>query len=163
MDDSDELREIDTAKIEMLKEILEDLPEREPVVVFCRFTQDIAKIRQLAAKLGRRYGELSGQRRDALDDRAMMRSDIDLAAVQIASGGSGVDFTRSNVCVYYSIGRSLTEYGQSMARLHRPGQTRRVTYFHLIAEGTVDVIAYRALARNQEIIDAVLSVFNQRT
>ena len=159
LDETKEVKEIDDSKIEVLQELLEDMDQREPVVVFCRFRQDLAKLADLAEKLGRRYGEQSGSRKDALDDKAMMREDIDLAGVQIASGGLGVDFTRARYAVYYSIGQSLVEYKQSIARLHRPGQTRRVTYYHLIAENTVDVLAYKALERNQEIVDAVLSVF----
>ena len=59
-------------------------------------------------------------------------------AVQIQAGGLGVDLTRAAYCIYYSLGFSLSEYEQSLARVHRPGQTRPVAYYHLIAEHTVD-------------------------
>jgi hypothetical protein len=76
--------------------------------------------------------------------------------VQIQSGGAGVDFSRAAFCVYYSTGFSLANYLQSVKRLHRPGQTRPVRYYHLVARGTVDEVVYKSLEAKQGIIESVL-------
>ena len=78
-------------------------------------------------------------------------------AVQIQSGGEGIDLTRAAYCAYYSIGHSLGDYDQSLARIHRPGQTRPVVYYHLTASATVDVAVYDALDKKRNVIDAVLA------
>ncbi len=156
-DDSDRIDEFDSAKLDTLAELLEDIGPDEPVVVFCRFTHDLARVAELAKRLGRRYAELSGHSRDLLTDQATMRPGVEVAGVQIASGGVGIDLTAARYGVYYSLGQSLIEYDQSIARLHRPGQTRPTTYYHLIASGTVDATAYQALAERREIVEAVLS------
>jgi SNF2 family DNA or RNA helicase len=152
---------IDMGKEALLADFLDDLPSNEPVVVFCRFRSDLDCVRQAAATLRRRYGELSGQRRD-LTEHAMMRDDVDVMGVQIQSGGVGVDFTRAAYAVYFSVNWALGDYDQSLARLHRPGQNRPVRYYHLLARDTVDEKVYKAFDTKREIIETVLSSLSGR-
>jgi len=156
LDDDAPLVEIDSEKLDMLRDFLEDLPKTEPVVVFCRFKYDLKRLKELAAKLGRKYGELSGDCKDALDDKAMLKDGIQFAAVQISAGGVGIDLTRSAYGFYYSQGLSLAEFDQSVARLHRPGQTRHTHFYHLCVQGSVDERIYKAFDERREIIDSVL-------
>jgi hypothetical protein len=153
--DSGEVEEIDTAKADLLADELEDIAGSEPVVVFCRFRHDLDKVQQVAERLGRRYGELSGRRADALAGDATLAEGVQVAGVQIQAGGTGVDFTRSAFAVYYSVGHSLSDYLQSRKRLQRPGQTRSVRFRHLIMEGTIDVDVYEALAARQSVTDRI--------
>lgn len=153
--DSGLLEEIDTAKRDLLTDELEDLPEREPVVVFCKFIHDLDKIAQVAEELKRPYGELSGRRSDALASDATLSEDITIAGVQIQAGGTGVDFTRSAFGYYYSVGYSLGDYLQSRKRLQRPGQTRSVRFRHLVMEGTIDEEVYEALTARQNVVDRI--------
>ena len=163
---------VGTEKRDLLEDYLKDLPVPEdadgrpvhggdPVVVFARFTHDLAAIRDVAAKLGRTYGEISGRSKDALAGDATMAAGLDVVGVQISSGGVGIDLTRARYGVYYSLGFSLTDYLQSRARLHRPGQERSVLYTHLVAENTIDEIVYTALAARQDVIDAVMAAARQ--
>lgn len=146
---------IDTSKRAALIELLEDLPDSEPVVCFARFRLDLQQIQAAARELGRGYFELSGRVNELA---AWQRSTKgDLLGVQIQSGGVGIDLTRACYCVYYSIGFSLGDYEQSLARLHRPGQRRAVTYLHLVARDTVDEYVYSALSRRKEIVEHVLT------
>lgn len=141
----------------LLADAFEDLPIREPVVVFCRFRHDLDVVRQLTESSGRRYGELSGRRRDGLTDHATMNPDIDVLGCQLASGGVGIDLTRARIAVYFSLDFKLADFAQSQARLHRPGQTRPVTFVHLLAADTVDYAIYGALRRRQEVIDTLIN------
>lgn len=86
-----------------------------------------------------------------------MRRVGDVLAVQIQAGGVGVDLSRAAYCVYYSLGFSLGDYEQSLARLHRPGQTRSVTYLHLVAKNTVDQQVYAALRKRRQVVEAILT------
>lgn len=145
---------IDTAKQDGLQSVLEDLPSGEPVVVFARFTADLDAIHAACSAAGFSSAELSGRRSDL---EAWQGGSADVLAVQVASGGFGVDLTRARVCVYYSLSWSLGEYLQSRKRTHRPGQTRSVLYVHLVAEGTIDEQVYKALEARQDVIAAVLA------
>jgi SNF2 family DNA or RNA helicase len=153
-DDGEEIEIGDTGKADLLSDILEDIDPNEPVIVFTRFTHDLDVVRRVSAKSGRSHMELSGrcnQLTDWQDGKA------NVLAVQIQSGGIGVDFTRSRYCIYYSLGFSLGDYEQSLARVHRPGQHRPVSYYHLIARGTVDRKVYDAISAKRDVIDYVLS------
>lgn len=138
---------------------LEDVPVNEPLVVFCRFRSDINEVIAACKATGRTWSELSG----VADTLAQWQAgDTDVIVVQIQSGGVGVDLTRAAYCVYYSLGFSLGDYEQSLARLRRPGQTRCVRYYHLVTENTVDELVYDALSKRKKVVDEVLTKLANR-
>lgn len=152
-EDSKEIR-VGAEKAQLLRDTLEELAPTEPVVVFCRFRHDLDMVHEVAISLGRTSQELSGR----VNELAEWQSDDapPILAVQIQSGGVGIDLTRARYAIYYSLGFSLGDYLQSRARLHRPGQKCNVTYVHLIIDHTVDRQVYRALAEREEVISRVL-------
>lgn len=152
--DNEVLHEFGTEKATALEEILEGITE--PAVVFCRFRRDLATVREIVNRLGLRYGELSGEQKD-LTSHATMRDDVDVMGVQVQSGGVGVDLTRACYAIYWNHPWSLGEYEQSLARVHRPGQTRPVVYYHLLTAGTVDEVVFKALAKKKDVVDVVLN------
>ena len=154
LDDTDRLAQVDTGKKDLLRDVLEDLPHDEPVVVFCRFTADIANVKRVAQELDRPCGELSGQKNTL---KAWQDGEATILAVQIRSGGVGIDLTRSAYCIYYSVGHSLGDYLQSLDRTHRYGQGRNVTYYHLLAENTIDEKVYKSLIKKKDIIESILN------
>lgn len=150
-------QEIDRGKSDALNDIIDAAPKDEPIVVFCRFVRDIREVHRVAAECGRSSFEISG----AGNQQSMWEADCDLGrgpviAVQIQAGGVGIDLTKARYCVYYSLGFSLTDYQQSRARVHRPGQKRSVIYYHLIVPGTVDRVVYTALRDKRKVVDAVI-------
>ena len=159
-DETEVIHEIDDGKEMMLGELLLDLPDREPVVVCCRFRHDLDVVKRVAEKLDRRYGEVSGRRKD-LTPTAEMPNDIDVMAVQIQSGGVGISLVRAAYCVLFSVGFSPIDYEQFLKRVHRPGQTRTTHYYHLIASGTVDEAVYGALKNKQDLIESVLEALKR--
>jgi SNF2 family DNA or RNA helicase len=147
-------------KVAMLEDRLSDLPDVEPVVVFCRFRSDLNEVGAMARRMGRTYAELSGEQNSLARWQA---GDATIIGVQIQAGGAGIDLSRAAYCVYYSLGYSLGEYEQSLARLRRPGQTRCVRYYHLVTQGTVDEQVYAALRERRNVVDAVLQQLSPRT
>ena len=154
-DETGKVHRLDTGKEELLYDLLTDAGG-EPCVVFCRFREDLATVKRLCEKIGLRYGELSGSDKDGLNDRGEMAEGVQVLGAQIQSGGVGVDLTRARLCCYFSVGFSLTDYEQSLARLHRPGQIHPVIYYHLVCVNTVDQRVYAALDARKNVIDAVL-------
>lgn len=144
--------EVSTAKRDALAELLDDIPAHEPVVVFGQFKADIAAVR--AASGARRYFELSGaanELRNWQDDDSGA-----VIGVQIQAGGIGVDMTRARYCVYMSTGFNMGAYLQSRARVHRPGQERKVVYYHFGAARTVDAHVAKALKKREDLVTCVL-------
>lgn len=147
-----EIEDLNTAKADALLDYLEDIDRSERVVVFCQFKHDLDTIHIVAQKCGRPSFELSG-RGNGLD--WWKRAEGGVLAVQIQAGAEGVDMTCSNHAVYFTLPYSLALYDQSKARLYRPGQTRPVSFVHLIAEGTIDELIYQSLIRKRNLIDAI--------
>ena len=140
-------------KREILLDIFADLPHGEPIVVFCRFVSDLAAVHEAAKECGRESLELSGSQNDLA---AWKAGEAPILAAQIQSGSVGVDMTRAAYVVFYSVGFSLGDYEQALARSHRPGQDRPVTYYHLIANDTVDGKVYKALQSRKDAVAEIL-------
>ena len=153
-DDDGPEQDIDPGKAALLRDILEDLDPNEPVVVFCRFRHDLETVHEVAKDLRTSSGELSGS---ANHLELWQAEEFPILAVQIQSGGLGVDLTRARYAIYFSIGYSLGEFEQSLARIHRPGQTKPCTYIHLIASNTVDEKVYEALRKKKDVIETILT------
>jgi SNF2 family DNA or RNA helicase len=148
------------SKIATLEDRLSDLSETEPVAVFCRFRNDLNEVGAMARRMGRTYAELSGNENTLAQ---WQEGNATIIGVQIQSGGAGIDLSRAAYCFYYSLGFSLGEYEQSLARLRRPGQTRCVRYYHLVSQGTVDEQVYSALRERRNVVDVVLEQLSPRT
>ena len=143
--------EVDTTKAELLADLLEDMG-KEPVVVFARFTHDLEVVHRGARRLGRPSYEISGARKEL----QIWNENGGVLAVQIQSGGLGIDLTKARYAVYYSLSFSLGDYLQSQARLHRHGQKRPVEIIHLIATQTVDEKVMAALAAREQIVESIM-------
>jgi SNF2 family DNA or RNA helicase len=155
-------RRVDSAKLKLLADTLEDIGPEEPVVVFGRFHADLDAVHEACASVAKENGyetggkslELSGRR----DEIARWQvGEAQVLAVQIDSGGEGVDLTRARYSIFYSTGFKLGKYEQAKARTHRPGQLKPVMHIHLIARGTVDVKIMRALEKRAEVVEAILA------
>lgn len=154
------------SKSEALSDMLEGLPLREPVVIFCRFRGDIANAKAVCIKQGRTVSELSGSARQLEEWQA---GQTDVLVAQIQSGGIGIDLTRAAYGVFFSLSHSLAEYLQAIARLHRPGQTKTTRFYSLVStlqgDTTADGRVHDALDQRREVIDAVVDYYraNART
>lgn len=149
-----ELLRFGRSKMLALQEILEDLPPDEPVVVFALFHDDLNAIAAASEVAGRQCFELSG-REQQLEEWQDAKGGEVLAA-QVRSGGVGISLVRARYCCCYSLGFSLADYLQLLARVRRPGQERAVTYFHLIARDTINERVYQALRRRRDVVEEVL-------
>ena len=138
---------------------LEDFPQGEPLVVFCSFVRDIEEVVSQCQKSGRSVSQLRGgvnQLAEWQDGRT------DVIVIQLQSGGAGIDCTRASHCCYFSIGHSLGDYEQSLARLRRPGQTKTCRYYHFVSKDTVEETIYAALQNKRDVVEEVLSRLTRR-
>lgn len=155
---------VSRAKATELAQILEEIgcvADRpggpEPVVVYVAFLADLDAVREEAERLRLRYREISGRRHDGLTDGATMVEDVDVLGVQVDSGGTGIDLTRSCYGVWYSTTYKAGVFTQALKRQDRPGQTRVVTFIHLIAAATIDLPVYRSLISRRSVAATYLA------
>jgi len=144
---------LDNNKIKATTEIIEDLDKKEPVVIFCRFTNEIKRLKDAIQKTGRTVSELSGQKNELMKWK---NGETDVLLAQIQAGSEGIDLTRSCYCIFFSIGYSLGIYDQACAREDRPGQKYKVTFIHVITKNTVDEKIKKAIDKKQDIVECVL-------
>lgn len=147
---------IDTAKRDKLVELFEDTLPNEPWVVFANFWPDLDMIHEAAKLAGRTSCELSGRRREVKQWQEA-KGAPQILAVQIKSGSEGIDLTRAAYCALYSVGTDGGAYMQALARLHRPGQERPVSYYYLIARSSVDIATYACMRQNRLTVNNLLS------
>lgn len=147
-----EIQELNTAKADELFEVLSDLSPLASVVVFCIFRHDLQVIKEVARKAKREAFEVSGSE-NTLEE--WKKSEGGVIAVQVQAGSEGIDMTKANHAIYYSIPHSLAQYNQSKARLYRPGQTRPVSFIHLVARKTIDESLYKSLMKKEDIIESI--------
>ena len=155
INDEQETLQLHHEKTKLLSEFLESIDKDEKVVVFCRFVRDLAEVRRVSEIHNRSYGELSGRANDLRG--GMFDDSVNVLGAQLQAGGIGVNLTAARYCVMYSVGYSLADYLQAMARVYRGGQERPVTYIHLISEDTIDEQVHQALAAKKEVVDEILA------
>ena len=61
------------------------------------------------------------------------------------TGGYGLNLTKAHTVIYFSNSYDLEVRQQSEDRAHRIGQTSKVTYIDIIAQGTIDEFIIKAL------------------
>ena len=156
--DDDKIVRLGRSRAKALKEVLEGIGD-EPVAVVCLFRSDIEDVRWAVDELNKEGGkkrtvvELSGSKKDI---QGKWKEEGDVAAVQIRAGGLGIDLTKARYCVLYGIGFSLGDYEQVLARVHRPGQERPVTYVQVVGHDTIDEKVYKALRDKKDVVLSVL-------
>ena len=160
---------ISRAKRDALANLLID--SWEPVVVFAQFHHDLDAIRLACGDAGRPYHEISGRpggaglgdwRHGARAWRTVANTPLrprgvepPVLAAQIQSGSEGISLVEASLGVFYSYDYSLLRFDQARGRLQRPGQTRQVRFYHLLAPGTIDVAIRQALDARMDFVQAL--------
>lgn len=156
-DQSDKYQQIDTEKLSVLTELIDNLGPDERYVIFARFTAEIQAIKKHIHKtFGYWPREISGN----WNEYKIWKAEPEQRAiiVQIQSGSESIDLTEARYAFYYSLPNSLGQFEQSKARLVRPGAdiNQPVFFYYLLANNTVDQVIYKALQSRKEVNQALI-------
>jgi SNF2 family DNA or RNA helicase len=134
---ADDPVQVHDLKIEWLRELVESL-EGEPLLIAYEFVEDLRAIRRAFGEVPA-LGGLTPARAAAQLIASWNAGTLPLLAFHPASAGHGLNlqFGGSRMA-WLSPTWSAELHEQSIARIYRPGQTRRVTIHVCIAAGTVD-------------------------
>ena len=148
-----ELSELNNEKQRVFMDYLEDTSPNESIVVFYVFRHDAQTLHEACKKMGRTVYELSGD----VNELSAWQEDLcgGVLIVQIQSGAEGVDMTKANRGVYFSLPQSLALYEQSMARLYRPGQVKDVQFSYILAQHTIDEKIFKCLTHKKSLIEGI--------
>lgn len=121
-------------KLEMLEEIIEEA-DQEPVLIAYSFRFDLARIQKAFPK-----AVVFGRGGDVRKQKAKWNAgDIPIMIAHPQSVGHGQNIQHGgNINVWYGLTPDLETYQQFNKRLDRPGQTRKVANYHILARNTYD-------------------------
>lgn len=157
--DTGKILDIDTSRLDALDDLLVDaVPAAKRVVVFCHFTHDVERVAEMARKHAPVWtlsGATPKSQRPAVV-REWSQSESGIIVCQISVSSLGIDLTAAHVAVYYSFDYSLINWVQCHGRLHRHGQTNKVTNYYFSVRGTVDQKVETALRNKEDLTKSVL-------
>ncbi len=142
-----------------LKDLLQDAAAADnKIVVFCRFRREVDRAYSVAQSFlcsDILDGRVATQRRESVI-HGFQYGRTQCLVVQIAAGALGINLSSAHIAIFYGLDYNLGTYLQARDRLHRIGQKNNVTYYHLLAERTVDEKIFRILEHKENLAETVL-------
>lgn len=166
-DEADAPQQVGRAKLDALADIIEDyvVDNGGKLVIFARFRCEIAAIENLLRLKGIRYGSIYGDvpqaERGGIVEDFQTNPETMVFVAQIQTAGLGITLHAASVAVFYSLDFNMSNYAQALARIHRIGQQRPVTYIHLLMENSVDEKIMEALSSKQDIAAYIVDSWRQ--
>jgi len=77
--------------------------------------------------------------------------------ISLKAGGTGLNLTAADTVIHFDPWWNPAVEDQATDRAHRIGQTRVVTTYRLVAEGTIEEKILQLKAKKRELVSAVLS------
>jgi len=157
---NEEGKEIDikkASKLNGLSELIEDIPDKKKIVIWCRFRHEIFAIQKLLSSKGISFVSFFGDTPQS-ERQAHIKEFYNKARVFIGNpqtGGLGINLTCANYVIFYSNDYSLNQRLQAEDRTHRIGQKSKVTYVDLLAKGTIDEVIYKLLRDKKELAKTI--------
>lgn len=123
--------------------VSEKVRDGESVVIFAHFLSEIRELVKRFRESGIPTAYICGD--VSMNDRITAIRDFQnkktpVIVCQIDAGGVGITLTAASICVFYSMNFSPGAYEQAKARLHRIGQTNKVSYVHIMSDGMDNII-----------------------
>jgi hypothetical protein len=149
-------QQIHDAKVRTLRDQLRLLVgQGESVVVYCRFTPEVAAAYRVADEVAPLAFRVDGQtkRHDRSKAIAALREipeEPTVVVFQYQAGSRAIELVGAAETVYYSTPDGWVDYFQTMKRTQGPNQKRPVRYTHLVVPGTVDVSTIRGLKEKED-------------
>lgn len=130
------------------------------VIVWTRFREDIRQLQEALDKAKIGYVTYTGEtpQHDRVDVIERFKSDdsVKVFLSNPKTAGTGLNLTVASTVIWYTADFSLESYLQANDRVHRIGQTNKVTYYQLQSPHTVDQKIYRALAAKKNLADMIV-------
>lgn len=126
----------------------------EKVVICAKFLWEIDYIERLVKRLNLTYTVIKG----GTQFKGELQTEV--AIIQIQSG-IGIDLGNADVMVFYSWDYSFINHGQAKARISNFTK-RKLLYYYLIMEGTVDEHIYQVVTKKKKLVDVVCDHYRRK-
>lgn len=152
----------DAGKLYVLDSLLQRLKhDGHRVLIYSQMTRMIDLLEEYMVCRKHTYMRLDGSskisdRRDMVAD-FQNRSDIFVFLLSTRAGGLGINLTAADTVIFYDSDWNPTVDQQAMDRAHRLGQTKQVTVYRLICQGTIEERILQRAKEKSEIQKMVIS------
>ena len=157
-----EATEIENNRYQTLLDVLEEAGDQK-IVIWANYRYDIKKIlKTIREKYGFKsikafFGDTKDQdRQDIVTEFQDPGSELRYIIANPRTAGYGLTLTLAHTVVYFSNSYDLEIRIQSEERVHRIGQTKKVTYIDLLTPKTVDEKIIKSLRKKINISSEVL-------
>ncbi|XP_029352605.1 chromatin-remodeling ATPase INO80 isoform X4 [Echeneis naucrates] len=152
----------ESGKLHTLDILLSQLKAQEHrVLIYSQMTRMIDLLEEYMVYRKHTYMRLDGsskisERRDMVAD-FQSRTDIFVFLLSTRAGGLGINLTAADTVIFYDSDWNPTVDQQAMDRAHRLGQTKQVTVYRLICQGTIEERILQRAKEKSEIQRVVIS------
>lgn len=140
-------------RLDVLQEIICDLPETEKVIVWCRYRRSLESVAELLRKFGEVavfHGGLSEAERSSQVEK--FRKEARFLVAMQQSGGHGLTLNEAHYAIFYENGFKYSDRIQAEDRIHRIGQEHKTTYIDIAGECGIERRISDALAKKQDVV-----------
>ncbi|XP_042901468.1 chromatin-remodeling ATPase INO80 isoform X1 [Parasteatoda tepidariorum] len=152
----------DSGKLQVLDNLLTRLKaDSHRVLIYSQMTRMIDILEDYMCYRKHTYMRLDGSskiadRRDMVAD-FQTRSDIFVFLLSTRAGGLGINLTAADTVIFYDSDWNPTVDQQAMDRAHRLGQTKQVTVYRLVCQGSIEERILQRAREKSEIQRMVIS------
>jgi superfamily II DNA or RNA helicase len=152
--------DVGAAKVDFLIEQLPELvAEGHSALVFSQFTGFLDILRSHLDAVGVSYSYLDGSSSSRQRDAAIhsFRAGTNqVFLISLKAGGFGLNLTEADYCFVCDPWWNPATEAQAVDRTHRIGQTRPVTVYRLVSQGTIEEKVVALQERKRELFTAVV-------
>ena len=148
-----------SAKLTRLIELLTEAKAGgHRTLVFSQFTQMLALIKSALDSAAITYAYLDGSTRDRQSevDKFQSPSGPDVFLISLKAGGYGLNLTAADTVIHYDPWWNPAVEAQATDRAHRIGQSKPITVYKLVTQGTVEEKILHLQKNKRNIINATI-------
>jgi SNF2 family DNA or RNA helicase len=150
----------DSGKLVAVRELIANAVEGgHKVLVFSQFVMMLRLIEKAMKEDGVAYEYLDGSTKDRAErvDRFQNDPSVPVFLISLKAGGTGLNLTAADTVIHFDPWWNPAVEQQATDRAHRIGQTKVVTAYRLIAEGTIEEKILLLKDKKRQLVASVLS------
>lgn len=147
-----------SAKIELLREQVNDKSPHHKVVIFSQFVSMLRLVEDMLTDIGVRYESLTGgtRRREMVVRSFQEDPKVRVFLVSLKVGGTGLNLTAADVVYLVDPWWNPAVEEQAIDRVHRIGQKKNVVAYRLVTPNTVEEKVLELQAAKKSLADGLL-------
>jgi SNF2 family DNA or RNA helicase len=145
-------------KLDMLEELLLEMPDSSKAVIFFEYTASGKLIRERLKKLKIKHSYLAGSTKDK-DGACKKFINDDKCKILVTnskSGGVGLDLQVANYVIFFESPVSPIIRKQAEKRCHRTGQSKRVFFYDIIMENSIDEKIIQYIEQGKKLFSKII-------